>query len=110
MPRQRSTTSSRQPGKAKTRWRARAVGLSSVAAAFLAFGMTPLATAPPARADGLEDLFIDPIIAAISQVDPGLSAAADLGDAGSFAAPAAAAFDDPIVDFDALLVASSNLF
>src|SRR5271155_4464229 len=47
--------------KAKARRRRRAVGLGGSAGAFLAFGLGPMATAPPAHADGL-DVIIDPII------------------------------------------------
>src|SRR3984957_15784469 len=47
--------------------RGRALGLGGSAGAFLAFGLTPLAglaSAPPARADGL-DAIIDPILHSI---------------------------------------------
>ena len=54
-----------QSGKGKAR--RRALGLGGSAGAFLAFGLTPLAglaSAPPARADGL-DAIIDPILNSI---------------------------------------------
>src|ERR1700733_15596345 len=47
-------------GKCKARRRA-TLGLGGSAGAFLAFGLTPLASVPPAHADGL-DVIIDPII------------------------------------------------
>ena len=52
---------------AKRKARRAAFGLSGGAGAFLAFGLTPLAglaSAPPARADGL-DAIIDPILNSI---------------------------------------------
>lgn len=74
----------------------RAIGLGSTAAAFLALGMTPLATASRANAD-IEDIFqpvIDAIAQSINVVDPSLASSLDPGlDVGSFAAalPAAVA-------------------
>src|ERR1700728_4091385 len=50
----------RQSGKGKAR-RGAALGLGGSAGAFLAFGLTPLASIPPAHADGL-DAIIDPIL------------------------------------------------
>src|ERR1700733_9048621 len=50
-------------GKCKARRRA-TLGLGGSAGAFLAFGLTPLASVPPAHADGL-DVIIDPIINSI---------------------------------------------
>src|SRR5258707_13101373 len=61
----RHSKKNRQSGKAKAR--RRALGLGGSAGAFLAFGLTPLASlasAPPARADGL-DAIIDPILNSI---------------------------------------------
>src|ERR1700743_3320075 len=52
----------KRAGKSKTR-RA-ALGLGGSAGAFLAFGLTPLASVPPAHADGL-DAIIDPILNSI---------------------------------------------
>ncbi|MGB7870384.1 MAG: hypothetical protein WBM01_19275, partial [Mycobacterium sp.] len=64
-----------QSGKAKAtaRRRRRAIGLGSGAGAFLAFGLSPLAAAPPARADVL-DTILDPIINSLAGVDPTLGA------------------------------------
>src|ERR1700722_395661 len=53
----------RQSGKGKAR-RGAALGLGGSAGAFLAFGLTPLASIPPAHADGL-DAIIDPILNSI---------------------------------------------
>ncbi|MGB3895364.1 MAG: hypothetical protein WA942_14060, partial [Mycolicibacter sinensis] len=50
------TSQGGQQANAGQQRRNRAIGASSAVAAFLAFGMAPLATAPPAQAD-LEDLF-----------------------------------------------------
>ena len=61
------TKGNRQSAKAKGKARRRALGLGGSAGAFLAFGLTPLAglaSAPPARADGL-DAIIDPILNSI---------------------------------------------
>lgn len=76
--------------------RRRVLGLSASAAAFLAFGLSPLATAPLATADVL-DLILDPIIQPLQQALTGVSealsgigptAALDLGAVGSHAADA----------------------
>ncbi len=61
----------RQSRNAKARRGRLLAGAGGTAAAFLAFGMSPLGSAPPARADGL-DLLIEPIIGALSSVDPTL--------------------------------------
>ena len=58
----RHSKKSRRAAKGKAR-RA-AFGLSGGAGAFLAFGLTPLASVPPAHADGL-DAIIDPILNSI---------------------------------------------
>src|ERR1700760_2978634 len=52
----------RRAGKSKAR--RRPLGLGGSAGAFLAFGLTPLASVPPAHADGL-DAIIDPILNSI---------------------------------------------
>ncbi|MGB3475676.1 MAG: PGRS repeat-containing protein, partial [Mycobacterium sp.] len=69
-----------QPGsevQAGARRGNRAIGTGSAVAAFLAFGMAPLAGAPAAQADGFEDLFdfswLTPADVT-SDVDPGLAA------------------------------------
>ena len=51
----------------------RLIGWSVSAGAVLAFGMTPLASAPTAHADGL-DAIIDPIINSLASLDPVLGA------------------------------------
>jgi endoglycosylceramidase len=56
--------------------RLRVFGLGLTAGAFFAFGMAPLVTAPPANADEF-DVIVDPIISALSGIDPTLGA--DLG-------------------------------
>jgi endoglycosylceramidase len=56
--------------------RLRVFGLGLTAGAFFAFGMAPLVTAPAAHADEF-DVIVDPIISALSGIDPTLGA--DLG-------------------------------
>src|ERR1700739_816717 len=56
--------------------RLRVFGLGLTAGAFFAFGLAPLGTAPPANADEF-DVIVDPIISALSGIDPTLGA--DLG-------------------------------
>ena len=80
---QRSTERNHRSRNAKGR--RRAVGLSTAAGAFLAFGLGPLATAPAAHADGFE-LIIEPIINSLASIDPTLGA-----DLGAAADPAASA-------------------
>src|ERR1700735_5782325 len=58
----RHTSKKNQRSAKKTR--GRALGLGGSAGAFLAFGLTPLASVPPAHADGL-DAIIDPIFNSI---------------------------------------------
>src|SRR5581483_1077542 len=89
----RSTTQNHQVRKAKAP-RRRVVGLSACAGAVLAFGLTPLATAPRAQAD-FEDAIVQPLVEAIAQAvnvfDPSLASALDPGLAvGSLADPAMA--------------------
>ncbi|MGH3967846.1 MAG: hypothetical protein ACRDTV_06955, partial [Mycobacterium sp.] len=57
---------------ANARARRRALGAGGAVGAFLAFGMSPLNTAPAARADdfGLLDNILNPIISSLSGVDP----------------------------------------
>ena len=50
-----------------------AIGSGSAVGAFLAFGMAPLAAAPPAKAD-FEDIIFDPIINSLAGIDPTLGA------------------------------------
>jgi endoglycosylceramidase len=76
MARRRIIEVDRQPRKAPARERRRIVGVGLTAGAFLAFGMTPLITAPAADADGL-DVILDPIINSLSSIDPAM--ATDLG-------------------------------
>ncbi len=61
---------SRDAAKARRR---RVVAMGGTAGAFLAFGLSPLAQAPAAQADGL-DLIVEPIINALAGVDPTLGA------------------------------------
>ena len=60
----------------KVRGCRRVIGLGMAAGAFLAFGMSPLVTAPAANADEF-DVILDPIINSLSAIDPTLGA--DLG-------------------------------
>jgi hypothetical protein len=55
MARQRSTKRNQRSSKAKAR-RRRTIGLGGGAGAFLAFGVSPLAAAPPAHADVLDTI------------------------------------------------------
>jgi endoglycosylceramidase len=83
--------------------RRRVLGLGATAGAFFAFGLSPLVAAPPANADEF-DVIVDPIISALSGIDPTLGA--DLGalaasfdptvaaDSGASAATAAASTPD----------------
>ena len=50
-----------------------AIGSGSAVGAFLAFGMAPLAAAPPAKAD-IEDMIFEPIINSLAGIDPTLGA------------------------------------
>jgi endoglycosylceramidase len=61
---------------ARHRKRRHVIGLGMTASAFLAFGMSPLVTAPAANADEF-DVILDPIINSLSAIDPTLGA--DLG-------------------------------
>src|SRR3984885_11139002 len=61
-----------------------AIGSGSAVGAFLAFGMAPLAAAPPAKAD-IEDIIFEPIINSLASIDPTL--AADLTSLGDSFAP-----------------------
>jgi endoglycosylceramidase len=97
MPRRRGSEGDRQVLPRGPRGRGRIVGVATAAAAFLAFGVTPLFSAPPARADAF-DLIIDPIINSLSSLDPTLGA--DLGALAisidpSFALENAAALAEP---------------
>ena len=91
----RHTKTNRLSPSAKAR-RRRVLGLSASAAAFLAFGLSPLATAAPAKAD-VFDVILDPIIQPLQQALSGMSdalsgidpaVALDLGAVGSHAADA----------------------
>jgi endoglycosylceramidase len=68
--------------------RLRVFGLGLTAGAFFAFGMAPLVTAPAANADEF-DVIVDPIISALSGIDPTLGA--DLGALATSFDPAFAA-------------------
>jgi hypothetical protein len=74
------------------------VGLIASAGALLAFGMTPLAMTPSAHADEF-DVIIDPIINAISSIDPTLGT--DLtGALGDFTT--SSGWDSVLADFSSL--------
>src|ERR1700733_5806554 len=64
-----SSKRNQRSSKAKARRRRRAVGMGGSAGAFLAFGLTPLATAPAAHADPF-DVILDPIINSITSALP----------------------------------------
>ena len=68
----RSSNGKGQLRKAKSRRRARAIGLGGSAGAFLALGLGPLANAPTAHADdfGILDSILDPIVASLTAADP----------------------------------------
>src|SRR5260370_39857202 len=70
MPGKRSAKGNRRSGKAKAR--RRTIGLGGSAGAFLAFGLSPLASAPPAHADVLDSI-LDPIINSLASIDPTLA-------------------------------------
>src|SRR5690349_11974225 len=78
--------------QARTLRRGRAIGAGTAAGAFLAFGLTPLAPAPVANADGL-DVVLDPILNSLASIAPALTTDLTLMVAGidpSFAADGAA--------------------
>src|SRR5690625_3987405 len=96
MARQRSTTRQHRSCHAKTR---RRVVCLTTAGAFLALGLTPLATTPAASAEGL-DVILDPILNSLSSIDPALGtdfsalvASFDPTFAGDHGATAAGALD-----------------
>ena len=69
----RHTRSKRNRQSRNAKARRRVVGLGTGAGAVLAFGLGPWGVAPPAHADGL-DVILEPIINALSGVDPTLGA------------------------------------
>src|SRR5271163_2963201 len=83
----------RRPRNAKALRRA-VVRLIASAGAFLAFGITPLAMTPSAHADEF-DVIIDPIINAISSIDPTLGTDLTAALANLDSALAAASTFDP---------------
>ncbi len=100
--------------KLKIRSRGRAAGVGMAVGAFLAFGLTPLASAAVANADGLE-LILDPILNSLSGVDPTLGAdvstlmaSFDPAFAGDAATAAGSATDSADVS-NALSAASGSL-
>ena len=72
MARHRDTKRNRRSLHAKA-LRRRVAGLIGSAGAFVAFGLGPLGVAPAAHADEF-DVIVDPIISALSSVDPALAA------------------------------------
>jgi len=108
--------------KDRRRW---VVGLGSGAGVFLAFGSTPLAAAPPAHADF--EAIVEPIINALSSVDPVLGAdvstlvgdvttawdnslAADFGSVGSMLGTANSVFPDTGAAASVPSAAGANLW
>src|SRR5271156_3135428 len=96
--------------KAKTRRRRNVVGVTGTAGAFLAFGMSPLANAPEAKADVL-DVILDPLINSLGSFDPTL--AVDLGSLPSsfdptFADPALAALPTAGADLGGLALPGTD--
>src|ERR1700684_1059430 len=59
--------------KAFERGVGRVIGLSGGTSGFVTFSLGPLLSAPLARADGFEDIILDPIISSLSSVDPSLA-------------------------------------
>src|SRR5690625_1875499 len=72
----RHTSSQRDRQARAGRPHSRVIGVTSAVGAFLGFGMTPLATAPAAQADGFDWIFelIDPLLG----IDPGDAPGLDL--------------------------------
>src|SRR5437588_10229071 len=75
--------------------RRRAVGLGGGVGAFLAFGIGPLAGAPPARAD-IEDLVIEPLINFLGPLAGLVEPAAGLDLSGLGSVADAAPVSDPL--------------
>ncbi|WP_067974356.1 PGRS repeat-containing protein [Mycolicibacter icosiumassiliensis] len=69
----RHTNNQQGARRTKAHRRNRVIGSGGAAGAFVAFGLSPLAAAPPARADEL-DLMLDPVIDSLSSIDPTLGA------------------------------------
>ena len=85
--------------------RRRVAGLIASAGAFVAFGMTPLPAAPAAHADEF-DVIVDPIINALSSVDPALGA-----DVSTLVGDFTTSWDSAVADFsgvDSALGAASS--
>src|SRR5690348_16978830 len=103
-----SSKGNRQSRRAKGR-RARAIGLSGSAGAFLALGLGPLAHAPAAHADdfGLDSI-IDPLISSLTAADPTLGASLDSWASSLDAALGAASTADPSSSLDGALGAASS--
>ncbi|MGA8332859.1 MAG: hypothetical protein WB777_26785, partial [Mycobacterium sp.] len=84
----------------------RIIGLSGATSAFLTYGLSPILTLPPAKADGF-DIIIDPIINSLSGVDPAIALDMTSWLANLDAALAAAANFDPS-NLDAALGAAGT--
>src|ERR1700761_7944682 len=95
-----------QTRKAKGRRRARAIGLSGGAGAFLALGLGPLASAPAAHADDFG--ILDTIIGSLSSAAPALGSGLDGWLASLDASLGAASAVDPTSGVDAALSAVST--
>src|SRR3984885_1104201 len=68
-----SSMRDRRSRKAIERGVGRVIGLSGATSAFVTFSLGPLLSMPAARADGFEDIILDPIISSLSSVDPSLA-------------------------------------
>ena len=107
---QRSSKKKSPSAKAKGRRHRRAIGLGSSAGAFLAFGLTPLAGAPSAKADVFDDILDMAVGSAVSSavtavnptdfLDPAVLSGllGDLGTPSGFDAGFAAASAVPTAD------------
>ena len=96
--------------KAIERGVGRVIGLSGATSAFVTFSLGPLLNAPAARADGFEDIILDPIISSLSSVDPSL--AVDLSgwlSSLDSALSAASTFDPANLDAASVPAASTDL-
>src|ERR1700734_2687058 len=92
----------------------RVIGLGGATSAFVTFSLGPLLNAPLAKADGFEDIILDPIISSLSSVDPSL--AVDLSgwlSSLDSALSAASTFDpanlDPAASVDAASVDAASV-
>ena len=74
MAKHRAKKQNRQSRKAELHRRVgRVIGLSGATSTFITFSLAPPSTMPVAKADGIEDIIIDPIINSLSGIDPALA-------------------------------------